>query len=67
MASATSRADTEAELKMYADTIFAELPENEARELVLAALEMQDDPRSARELSIEFGANEEAIRGIQRW
>jgi len=52
---------------MYADTIFAELPENEARELVLAALEMQDDPRSARELSIEFGANEEAIRGIQRW
>ena len=67
MANATNSKATEEEIKMYADAIFAELPEEEARELVLSALAMNDDPRSAHELSVEFGASEEAIRGIQHW
>ncbi len=67
MANATNSKATQEEIKMYADTIFAELPEEDARELVLSALEMNYDTRSAHELSVEFGASEEAIRGIQHW
>lgn len=55
------------EIKANVDAIFAELPESEATELVLAALEQKDDPLSAHDLAVEFGATESAVRGIQHW
>lgn len=55
------------ELKANVDKIFDTMCEDHAHELVLAALEMRDDVRSAHDLAVEFDADEDAIRGIQHF
>jgi DNA-directed RNA polymerase sigma subunit (sigma70/sigma32) len=44
----------------------AELSQIERTALVNAAADQADDPRSAHDLAVEFGVNEEEVRQLQR-